>query len=354
MVRQDPVNPDLVYAGLERSIWISFNGGRNWQSLQSNLPHAAVFDLRFQTQFDDMIIATHGRSAWVMDDIRPLQELTRARADGHYVFQPRTAYQYVTTELAEGNYTNYGADNPPGGAIVNFFQMKAGGKAPVIDILDAHGQIVRHYAGKHPVGTSGKKVAWVTNIAGVNRFVWDFTENPITPWYGAASKQARLPTIGSGVVPGSYTARVTFSNGQSLSRTFLVKPDPDAPWTQAEYEAAYQFGKSTLAMLDTMNKGLNAIDAQIQRLKKLKSATAASAAQAGSALESSLAANYKNGEDGIMYPPKAYEDVQGLVFSSGSVPVLQSQRRAVALGTTEYVAAMARINAWLSQARKVH
>ena len=120
-----------------------------------------------------MIIATHGRSAWVMDDIRPLQELTRARADGHYVFQPRTAYQYVTTELAEGNYTNYGADNPPGGAIVNFFQMKAGGKAPVIDILEAHGQIVRHYAGKHPVGTSGKKVAWVTNIAGVNRFDFD-------------------------------------------------------------------------------------------------------------------------------------------------------------------------------------
>jgi len=354
MVRQDPVNSDLLYAGLERSIWISFDGGRKWQSLQSNLPHSPVFDLRFQTRFDDMIIATHGRSAWVMDDIRPLQELTRAQAAGHYVFQPRTAYQYNTTELAEGNYTNYGGDNPPGGAIVNFFQRQAGGRPPAIDIFDARGQLVRHYAGKHPVGTSGKKVAWVTNIAGVNRFIWDFTENPITPWSGAASKRARLPSIASGVVPGSYTARVTFSNGQSLSRSFLVKPDPDAPWTQADYETAYRFGKSSLAMLDAMNKGFNAIDAQIQRLKKVKSAAATAAAQSGSALESSLAANYKNDEDSIMYPPKTYEDIQGLVFASGSVPVLQSEIRAAAIAKAEFGSAMARIDAWLAQAKGVH
>jgi photosystem II stability/assembly factor-like uncharacterized protein len=353
-VRQDPVNADVLYAGLERSIWISFDGGGRWQSLQSNLPHSAVFDLRFQTRFDDMIIATHGRSAWVMDDIRPLQELGTARSAGHYVFQPPTAYQYNVTEKAEGNYANYGADNPPVGAIVDFFQTKAGGKPPAIDILDARGRVVRHYAGKHSVGTSGKKVAWVTNFAGVNRFVWDFSENPVTPWYGAANKRARLPNISGNVVPGRFAARVTFSNGQSLSRPVTVKPDPDAPWTQAEYEAGHQFGEAALAMLDNLNKGFNSIDAQIRRLKKLGTPQAMAAAQAGAALETSLAANYKNDEDSIMYPPKIHDDVLGLVFLTGSGPVLPSQYQAASLVKVEYAGAMARIKSWLAQTQSVH
>ena len=353
-VRQDPVNADLLYAGLERSVWISFNGGLRWQSLQSNLPHTAVFDLRFQTQFDDMIIGTHGRSAWVMDDIRPLQELGKARTAGHYVFQPPTAYQYSTTELAEGNYTNYGADNPPAGAIVDFFQAKAGGKPPAIEILDARGHLVRRYSGTHARGTTGKKVPWVTNSSGINRFIWNFSETPITPWYGAASKGARLPNFGGTVVPGNYTARVTFSNGRSLSRPITVKPDPDSPWTQAEYEEGYRFGEMALGMLDSLNKGLNSIDAQIARLKKLGTTQATNAAKDGTALESSLSANYKNDEDSIMFPPKTREDLQGLVFSAGSGPVLPSQYKAAAVVKPEFDSAMAKISAWLAKARLIH
>ena len=352
-VRQDPVNADVVYVGSERSIWISFDGGRRWQSLQSNLPRTPVFDLRFQTRFDDMIIATHGRSAWVMDDIRPLQELGKAESAGHYVFQPPTAYQYNTTELAEGNYTNYGADNPPAGAIIDFFQTKAGGKPPAIDILDARGRLVRHYAGTHAKGTTGKKVPWVTNFAGVNRFVWDFTENPITPWYGAASKRARLPNISGNVVPGSYSARVTFSNARRYSRSIEVKPDPDAPWTQADYESAHRFSEAALSMLDNMNKGFNSIDSQIRRLKKLKTPQALAAAQTGDALEKSLSANNKNDEDSIMYPPKVHDDVLGLIFLSGGGPVLPAQYQAAALVKPEYEGAMARINAWLAQSRAI-
>jgi photosystem II stability/assembly factor-like uncharacterized protein len=353
-VRQDAVNPGILYAGLERSIWISFDGGHKWQSLQLNLPHTAVFDLRFQTHFDDMIIATHGRSAWVMDDIRPLQELDKAKSAGHYVFQPPTAYQYNTTERAEGNYTNYGADNPPAGAIIDFFQTKAGSKPPAIDILDARGRLVRRYAGKHAVGTSGKTVAWVTNTAGVNRFIWDFSETPITPWYGAANKRARLPNFGGTIIPGNYSARVTFSDGQSLSKAIVVKPDPDVPWTQADYEAGYQFGETALAMYDNMNKGFNAIDAQMRRLKKLGTSQAISLADAGLALENSLTANYKNDEDGIMFPPKVREDVQGLVFVAGSGPVLPPQYRALAAVKPEYEQAMSRIHSWLAQAKSMH
>jgi len=352
-VRQDPFNPDILYAGLERSIWISFDGGRKWRSLQSNLPRTAVFDLHIQPQFDDLIVATHGRSAWIMDDIRPLQELGAARAQSRFVFQPPVAYQYTTASKAEGPYTEYAADNPPAGAIIDFFQTKAGAKAPAIDILDARGHLVHHFAGTHVVGPTQTKKPWVTNDPGINRFVWDFSETPITPWYGAASKRARLPNVSNTVVPGSYVARVTFSNGRSLSRAFDVKPDPDAPWSQADYVSSYQFSASALGMLDAMNRGFNAIDAQVQRLKKLRTPRALAVAQAGAALESSLTANYRNEEDGIMFPPKLHEDVEGLAFSAGPGPVLQTAYEAAALLKPRYERAMAQVRTWLGAARAV-
>jgi len=352
-VRQDPVNPSIVYAGLERSIWISFDGGRSWKSLQSNLAHTAVFDIRIQPRFDDLIIGTHGRSAWIMDDIRPLQELDTAKRAGHYVFQPPVAYQYNNTEKAEGTYSEYAAPNPPTGALIDFFQSKAGGKAPVVDIFDAHSRLLRSYAGSHPVGTSGKKVPWIKNNAGVTRFVWDFSETPITPWYGAANKRARLPNISGSVIPGSYTARVTFSNGLRLSRSFAVRPDPDAPWTQADYQAQYDFSEHALSMLDNMNKGFNAIDAQVARLNKMGSPSAKALAQEGVAVENSLTANYKNDEDGIMFPPKVYEYLEGFVFGSGSGPLLQTQVQAARLIAPQYAAAMAKVDGWLSRAKAV-
>lgn len=353
-VRQDPVNANIIYAGMERSIWISFNGGRKWQSLQSNLPRTAVFDLRFQTTFDDMIIGTHGRSAWIMDDIRPLQELDKARAAGHYVFQPPTAYQYSTTEKAEGSYTEYGANNPPTGAIIDFFQTKAGAKGPTIDILDARGKLVRHYAGTHTVFATGKKVPWVTNVAGVNRFIWNFSETPITPWYGAANKRSRLPNISNTVVPGSYVARVKFSNGQSRSQSFEVKADPSLPFKQADYVGAYQLSAEGLAMVDGLDRALNSIDGQIARLKKVGSPRALAVAQAGSALEDSLTANYKNDEDGILYPPKLREDLQGFGFAAGNLPVLDVERQAYALLKARYDRATGQVKVWLAQAKTVH
>src|SRR6202035_5362875 len=120
---------------------------------------------------NDIVIATHGRSAWIMDDIRPLQELDRAKAAGRYVFQPRTAYQYVTTEKAEGLYTEYGAGNPPQGAMIYFYQAKAGKKPPAIDIYDASGHRVRHIVGMHKSPDGDKRIPWVKNAVGLNRFV---------------------------------------------------------------------------------------------------------------------------------------------------------------------------------------
>jgi photosystem II stability/assembly factor-like uncharacterized protein len=353
VIRQDPVNPSVLYAGLERSIWISFDGGHSWKTLQANLPHSSVFDIRIQEPFDDLIVGTHGRSAWIMDDIRPLQQLDKAKAAGQFVFQPRVTYQYATIEKEEGTYSEYGASNPPSGVMLYFYQTKAGKKPPTIDFLDASGHVLRSYSGSHPTGPDNKMVPWVKNAAGLNLFVWNMQETPIAAWTGAADKNARRSEFGLGVIPGKYTARVTFSNGKRISTPFVIAADPQTPWTQAQYEADYALGKSLIGMMDTINKKFNAIDSQVARLNKLGTPAAKAMAASGVALQGSLSANYKNGEDGIMYPPKFYEDLQGVVFGAAGAngPILDPLMYQVNKIKPMYAAAVTRIDAWLASAR---
>ena len=118
-------------------------------------------------------------------------------------------------------------------------------------------------------------------------------------------------------------------------------------------EEGYRFAEGGLGMLDGMNRALNSIDSQLKRLKKLGTAQALASAQAGAALENSLTANYKNGEDGLLYPPKLREDIEGLALGSGPGPVLQTQYQAAALVRPRYDRAMTQVKAWLASARAV-
>lgn len=356
VVRPDPVNSSILYAGLERSIWISFDGGRSWKTLQANLPHSPVFDIRVQKQFDDLVVATHGRSAWIMDDLRPIQELTKAQAAGRYLFQPRTTYQYATVERAEGTYTEYAASNPSSDVGIYFYQAKPEKTAPKIDILDASGHLVRSYSGTHTIGDSSKKVPWVKNASGINLFSWNQQGMPIPAWTGAADKNARRAQTALGVEPGTFTARLTFADGKRLSTTFTIAPDPQAPWTAAEYAQDHALGVEMFGMMAHFNSEFDAVDAQVARLNKLGTPAAKAMAASGTALESDLAANYKNGEDGIMFPPKFYEDLQGVVFSAAGQngPILDPVMYQVNLIKPMYAKAVARVDAWLAQARAMH
>ncbi|HXW75998.1 MAG TPA: hypothetical protein VEJ20_01160, partial [Candidatus Eremiobacteraceae bacterium] len=350
VIRQDPVNPDILYVGLDRSIWMSLDGGGHWRSLQLNLPHASVFDIQIQRQFDDLIVATHGRSAWVIDDIQPLQQLTRAQASGRYLIAPRTTYEYQRSSHTENLNADYGAPNPPGGVIIDFFQAKPGKTQPVVDIFDASGRRVRHVTGGHPAGPgSSKTIPYVTNFAGMNRYVWNFQGDALTPWYGAANEDARRPGLGISQPPGSYSVRVTFADGSTLRAPFVVAPDPDAPWTNAQYQERFRYVSSVFAEVSGLDVAFNAIDAQVARLKKLGSSQASAAATAGTALENSYTANMKNDEDSILYPGKLAEQIGGLAFGlfGSQGPPLAPDYASAAIATSQYKAAMARIHAWL-------
>ncbi len=124
-IRPDLHNSNLVYAGTENGIFISYDGGAHWQSFRLNLPQVSVRDIRIQPQFNDIVIATHGRAFWILDDVTSLQNLQAAQAKGTMLFAPRTAYIYHYHSNDEGAYTRFAGDNPPNGAIIDFYQTSA-------------------------------------------------------------------------------------------------------------------------------------------------------------------------------------------------------------------------------------
>jgi photosystem II stability/assembly factor-like uncharacterized protein len=358
-VRQDPVDPNMLYAGTELGVFVSFDRGKRWQSLQLNLPPASVQDIRFQERDGAVVIGTHGRSAWVLDDARPLQEFAAASASGRYVFAPRPVILFQRGAMTEGLYTEYSASNPPSGAVINYYQSKPAKQAPVIEILDARGHLIRTVSGSHPVGPDRTMTPYVTNDAGYNRFVWNLQGNPPPAWTTAPSKDARFEEGGVGVVPGSYTVRVSF-DGQTISKPLSIVPDPRLRWTQADYQKRHDFVESVYVMYGAVNLALDDIDATETKLDAKITAAKSSAssstqlaalqaaADAGLALRSRLSAGYKNDEDSINQAGALREQIQGLLFGvfGSQGPPIGTHYALEAKVRTVYDKAMADYKAW--------
>ena len=185
VVREDPVRKGLLFAGTERAVWFSADDGSHWQSLQLNLPVTSMRDLAVHD--DDLVLATHGRSDWILDDITPLRQLAAAEAaTDAFLYEPAVAYQiprntYTDTQL-EPEFP--AGQNPPSGAIIDY-DLKEPARGPVtLEILDAAGTLVRRYASTDkpaPVDpdTLNFPTYWLrppqvlSAQAGMHRFVWD-------------------------------------------------------------------------------------------------------------------------------------------------------------------------------------
>jgi hypothetical protein len=290
-----------------------------------NLPPVSVQDIRFQTRDGALVIGTHGRSAWVIDDLRPLQQFDAATRAGEFLFAPRAAIMFQRGSSAEGLYTEYSAPNPPGGAAIYFYQAKPAKSSPVIDIVDQGGRVIRHVAGTHPVGDTDKTEPDVTNFAGFNRYVWDLAGDPPPAWATAPSKDDRRETMGVPVVPGTYTVRLRFE-GRTLSQALIVRPDPRLTWTQADYQRRHDFVAYAFAMYGAVNLALDHLDSTEKRLNGMIAAMKKSGAppeqiakaqelvDAGTALEARLSAGFKNDEDSVNRPGALREEIQGLLF----------------------------------------
>jgi photosystem II stability/assembly factor-like uncharacterized protein len=236
-IKEDPRRRGLLVAGTELGVFVSFNDGDDWQSLQLNLPPASMRDLAFHG--DDLIVATHGRGFWVLDDISVLRQLTsEISAATAHLFKPADAL-ILPPATDDGTPTQKDepmAENPPIGAIVDYYLKSAASGPLTIEILDGRGATVRRYSSSDPAASPDPNTLVVNAVwqrptdppsaaAGMHRFVWDLRPTPPASGRGGRGGGGGGRGGQPPVAPGSYTVKLTV-NGQSYTQPLAVARDP--------------------------------------------------------------------------------------------------------------------------------
>lgn len=236
VVREDPKRKGMLYLGTERGVQLSRDTGKTWESLQLNLPTVPVHDL--VVKGNDLVVGTHGRAIWILDDLTPVRDTTPAiakKAAHLFAVQPATAWRYTWGGPTSGFTPNAVGQNPDAGAVV-WYSLGESFKGEVtIEVLDAKGTVVATAKGKREPGAPPKDdkkdkddpnapKRKLEPTAGLNKFAWDLTHDGAKVIPGAAvdmgSADANVP-----VAPGTYTVRLTAGN-QKLTQTVTVTADP--------------------------------------------------------------------------------------------------------------------------------
>jgi hypothetical protein len=250
-VREDPVRPGLLYVGTENGIYVSYDDGANWQPLQNNLPHAPVYWITVQPQFNDLVISTYGRGFWIMDDITPIQQMNaEVMGANAHLFPVHDTYRLrgITLPYASSDDPTAG-QNPPYGADINYF-LKSPTRNVSLKIVDAAGQTVQTIRG------SGN--------AGLNRVWWNLRNEQskevrlrTSPLYAPeirvnAEGWRPLPEGGRMNIlmpPGTYTVKLSVDGQEVGSQPLKVLIDPNAGGSDADIQAQ-------TAMLMSLRKDL--------------------------------------------------------------------------------------------------
>lgn len=254
VIRADPKRRGLLYAGTESGMYISFDDGANWKSFQLNLPIVPITDLALKE--NDLIVATQGRSFWVMDDLTVLHQLNEQMAARNYfLYSPRPTYRMPGFSFGEPPKGI--GENPPSGVIVHYYFKDAPDSSAIkLRVLDASGKIIKSYSPK-----AKERGEQMPVKVGMNRFVWNMRhpeaerfENLIL-WAGG--------TQGPKAVPGEYQARLLMGK-DSTTVPFTILKDPRASSTQADYVAQFDFLMSVRDKLTETHKAIK----QIREVRK--------------------------------------------------------------------------------------
>ncbi len=349
-VREDPEREGLLYAGSERGMYVSFDDGAHWQELQLNLPETPITDL--QVHRGDLVVATQGRSFWILDDLSPLRQLSDqvAQSDAHF-YEPGDAIQWLNVDSPGNGSTgpNQRPEAPPEGAVFDYYLAEeATDDAPVqLEVVSPDGDVVRHWstAAEPPEGGGGFFSSTldesIPGEAGHHRVTWDFRYPGVTE--KPDDVQMWGYTGGFPASPGTYTARM-IAGGDTISHTFEVRKDPKLESvTNQELEEQEQFGR-------TIRDTLNSLYAHLQQIRDVREqveSTAEYASKAGapesiqqtadelSATLDSLAYDLyqhqnESGQDAINYPPKLgsqFAAVYGVVIGGMSPPTDGARQR---------------------------
>jgi photosystem II stability/assembly factor-like uncharacterized protein len=288
VVREDPVRQGLLFAGTERAVYVSFNDGDSWQSLQLNLPASSMRDLVVHN--DDIVVGTHGRSFWILDDITPLRQFSdQVTGSSAFLFKPGLAYRLrrnVNTDTPLPPEEPAGK-NPPDGAIFDYY-LQAAATAPVtLQILDGSGRVIRSFssADKPEVTTNqlGKELNvplyWIrpqqilSPAEGSHRFVWDLRIPPPGsvrhdyPISAIVHDTPRYP-LGPAVLPGNYTVKLEAA-GQTLTQPIEIKMDPRVTTPTDELKQQFDLASRIWDAMNTTYANLGQVRSLRAQLKDL-------------------------------------------------------------------------------------
>ncbi len=278
VIREDPNKRGLLYAGTETGIYVSFNDGETWQSLQLNLPVVPITDLAVHKREKDLVVATQGRSFWIIDDLSILHQLydggenTIAQADAH-LFKPEESYRMPGGGFTPPSTASVGS-NPPAGVSI-WYHLKEKPKGDVtLEILDSAGKPVKKFSSKAPEGQTGAPaggeegsfsgggaVARVPAEKGLNRFVWDLRYpdaarfQGLIMWAGSVS--------GPRAMPGAYQVRLAV-DGKTMTESFELKKDPRISTTPDEFARQFEL---QMKIRDKLSETHNAIT-EIRDIRK--------------------------------------------------------------------------------------
>ena len=320
VVREDPKNANLLYAGTEVGIYASWDNGRNWTELNmKNFPRVAVHDILIHPRDNDIIVATHGRSIWVFDDAAVIQQMNANNLQGAgYVFEPRAAYRFATRMTRYGiGDEPFRGENPPNGAIITYYlKDKADEKTPVkMQIFDS----------------ANKMIVEQKNLSkekGINRATWNLSQE--------GARLRRPPTAdqlefgftprGPQVLPGTYTVKLFVGDKMIGERRVEVRVDPTVQVTTAELQTQYDLAMKLRDLVSVMNDGLRQLDSVKTQTEQIETVAKDRLTEVPADLTKAFT-DYKkrtndllselatNQEDGIRAPSRYADQLSGLYFT---------------------------------------
>ena len=350
VVREDPKKRGLLFAGSEREVYISFDDGDHWQSLRLNMPASSIRDLILHG--DDLIVATHGRGFWILDDVEPLRQSSAAAGENVFLFKPAPAWRFRWNKNTDTPLPpdEPAGQNPPEGAIVDY-NLKTAIPGPLtLEVLDANGASIRRYSSAdkavQPADEGQVPAYWIrppqvlSTGPGMHRFVWDLhyapapgstVRYPIAATFGDTAPAPSSPWV----LPGQYTVRLS-AGGRSVTQPLVVRMDPRVTTSTADLQRQFDLSKALYDGIGEVTRSMDRLHAVREQIKAL-TGRSGSLAPSLAALDLSAVRLEGSADAGSGAPPAGAITFQSV--SGGLRSMLSLLQSADVAPTTQAVAA---------------
>jgi photosystem II stability/assembly factor-like uncharacterized protein len=337
-VREDTVKRGLLYAATETGVFVSFDSGRHWQSLQLNMPRTPIHDLVVKD--DDLVVATHGRSFWILDDVTPLREVAAAAAaSSAFLYKPATGYRLYYPDAVDARPPS--GQNPPRGVLIDYYLPAAPSGPITVEITDSSGNVVRHLtsvkseqAEQPPEWPDQvRPVNTLPAAQGMNRFVWNLRYDDPVQIPGAF--YAEVPPRGPLALPGQYTVKLTYA-GHTHTAPLTIQLDPRVKTPATGLQQKFALSMEVYHDQDALHRAVNDIRAFKGEVTTAltaaggKPATAALTAEGNSLLQRAsriegvlMQVSIKGSEANLNYPGMLNEQIYsfaGLLDDADTAP----------------------------------